>query len=281
VDDSEIENFENLLTLTTQHFHNSPGSLCAVEISLYDAYTKNLKIPLVDYWGREIESLPTSVTIGIMPAEEMLEKAKQFISNGFRVLKIKLGSHLEEDVEMLVKLREQLGNQVVIRVDANQGYSLLETKQFFNKTTSLNVELVEQPVGNEDFSSLTELSEADRKLIAADESLVNSDNAQELVNNKTCGIFNIKLMKTGGLSEAQRVVRIAEENEIDLMWGCNDESIISIAAALHIAYASRRTKYIDLDGSLDLSNDIVIGGFELRDGFMHINDLPGLGVNRV
>lgn len=63
------------------------------------------------------------------------------------------------------------------------------------------------------------------------------------------------------------------------MWGCMDESIVSISAALHVALASPATRYLDLDGSFDLSRDIVSGGFVLEDGFLRTSESPGLGVH--
>jgi L-alanine-DL-glutamate epimerase-like enolase superfamily enzyme len=96
-----------------------------------------------------------------------------------------------------------------------------------------------------------------------------------------CGIFNIKLMKCGGVRPALRIATIAEIAGIELMWGCMDESIISISAALHAALASPATRYLDLDGSLDLARDVVSGGFVLQDGFLSTSDAPGLGVKPV
>jgi L-alanine-DL-glutamate epimerase-like enolase superfamily enzyme len=95
------------------------------------------------------------------------------------------------------------------------------------------------------------------------------------------GIFNIKLMKCGGVSQALKIADIAEQAKIDLFWGCNDEGIVSITAALHAAFACANTKYIDLDGSLDLGRDEVKGGFILKDGIMSCSDKPGLGVERI
>ena len=95
------------------------------------------------------------------------------------------------------------------------------------------------------------------------------------------GIFNIKLMKCGGISEGLKIADIGLREGIDLFWGCNDESIISITAALHAAFACSNTKYIDLDGSLDLARDIVKGGFILKDGIMQCSDKPGLGVEKI
>ncbi len=90
-------------------------------------------------------------------------------------------------------------------------------------------------------------------------------------------IYNIKLMKCGGINAALQIAEIANLAGIDLMWGCMDESIISISAALHAALASPATRYLDLDGSLDLARDIVSGGFVLNDGYLSVNENPGLG----
>jgi len=121
-----------------------------------------------------------------------------------------------------------------------------------------------------------------KKMVAADESCVTPENALQLAAPPAaCGFFNIKLMKCGGISQAQKIAGTAARHSIDLMWGCNDESIISITAALHTAFSFPHTKFIDLDGSLDLARDVVEGGFLLRDGIMSIADRPGLGLKRV
>jgi L-alanine-DL-glutamate epimerase-like enolase superfamily enzyme len=118
-----------------------------------------------------------------------------------------------------------------------------------------------------------------RQQVAADESLCTEQDASILAAPPSAvGIFNIKLMKCGGIHAALRIARVAQSAGVALMWGCMDESIISISAALHAAFACPSTKYLDLDGSLDLARDVVEGGFVLEDGLMSISDKPGLGV---
>ena len=108
-----------------------------------------------------------------------------------------------------------------------------------------------------------------KDIIAADESLLSPKDAFLLAQSpRACGIFNIKLMKSGGIYPAKQIAAIANKADIDLMWGCNDESAISIAAALHVALSCANTKYLDFDGSLDLVTDIVTGGFQIKDGWM-------------
>ncbi|HYG01727.1 MAG TPA: enolase C-terminal domain-like protein, partial [Chryseosolibacter sp.] len=121
-----------------------------------------------------------------------------------------------------------------------------------------------------------------KNMIAADESLISPADAFSLITPPVAArIFNIKLMKCGGINEARRIAEIAQLGGVDLFWGCNDESIVSITAGLHTAFSCANTRYIDLDGSLDLGRDEVKGGFILRDGYMYCSERPGLGVERV
>ena len=169
-----------------------------------------------------------------------------------------------------------------IRVDANQGYTLTDLQKFINETTQLGIELIEQPmkVGSE--PELATLSAAERKLLCADESLLNATSAWQLSNlPQPFGIYNIKLMKSGGISGARDIANIAKNGGVDLFWGCNDESIVSITAALHTAYACSNTKYLDLDGSFDLAKDLVEGGFLVKDGYLIPTNEPGLGIKKL
>lgn len=260
----------------------NPAARAALDIALYDTFTKHLGIPLVKYLGQKIISLPTSNTIGIMNVEETLKEAEDYGKRGFSVLKVKLGINLEEDIERMIKLREKFGNQFTIRIDANQGYTTEKTIAFYNQTKHLNIELIEQPLKAKAIDEMKKLPEEIRKVIAADESLISPKDAIELIKPpKASGIFNIKLMKCGGVSQALKIADIASLEGVELFWGCNEESIVSITAALHAAFACSSTKYIDLDGSLDLGKDVVKGGFILKDGVMYCSDKPGLGVERL
>jgi L-alanine-DL-glutamate epimerase-like enolase superfamily enzyme len=278
----DIREFNLLNYEIWDKFPNNPSARAALDIALYDAFTKFLDVPLVKFLGQKIKKLPTSKTIGIKNVEETLKEAEDYIKEGFKVLKIKLGRDLDEDVERIMKLRERFGTSIVIRIDANQGYSVEQTIQFYGRTYDLDVELIEQPLPAKSINELKSLPVEVRRVVAADESLITPADAIELLAPpKAAGIFNIKLMKCGGISQGLKIADIALQKGIDLFWGCNDESIISITAALHAAFSCSNTKYIDLDGSFDLGRDVVKGGFILKDGHMYCSDKPGLGVERI
>lgn len=278
----DIREIHQLTFEVWKKFPKNPAARAALDIALYDAFTKFLNIPLVKYLGQKIQSLPTSNTIGIKNVVETLKEAQEYGERGFKILKVKLGIDLNEDIERMVKLREKFGKKFIIRIDANQGYTPEKTIEFYQRTKHLDIELIEQPLPAKEIDLMKKLPDEIRKLIAADESLLTPKNALELVKPPlACGIFNIKLMKCGGISQALKIADVAAQEDVDLFWGCNDEGIVSITAALHAAFSCANTKYIDLDGSLDLARDVVKGGFILKDGVMYCSDKPGLGVERV
>jgi len=278
----DIRLFNQLLDESLLQFPHLPGTIAAIDIALHDAFCQYIGIPVVDLYGRKIEALPTSITIGIKETAEMLEEAKINFMAGFKIIKIKTGLDVEQDIERVTRLHEQFGNKMLIRVDANQGYSLNNLQRFIQQTKSLSIELIEQPMAVGRENELATLSEADRKLLAADETLIDAATALQLSHPPMpFGIFNIKLMKSGGIRGAREIANIAANAGIDLFWGCNDESMVSIAAALHVAYSCSNTKYLDLDGSFDLSSDLVTGGFILKDGLMYCSEKPGLGLIKI
>ena len=277
----DIRNFYQLLDDIHIRFAPHVGARVAVDIALHDAFTQYLDVPLAKFLGMKHTKFATSITIGIKSVDETLEEADEYVGRGFRILKVKLGNDLEEDIERLKRLREKYPN-IGIRVDANQGYTLEEVVSFHEITQGMDLELVEQPIKADKIQSISSLPLAIRQTIAADESLVSVSDAWSLTRTDSlCGIFNIKLMKCGGVQPALEIAQLAEYAGIDLMWGCNDESIVSISAALHAALASRKTRYIDLDGSLDLAKDLVSGGFILEEGMMRITGNSGLGIKPI
>ena len=277
----DIRLFQSMLDEAGQQFPNAPGTLAALDIALHDAFGQYLGVSIVQFYGQKIRSLPTSVTIGIMNVADTLAEANDYYQLGFRALKIKTGLAVDEDIERVLKLRERYGQQLTIRVDANQGYTLAQLQRFLSATRAGNIELIEQPLRVGQEHELLTLPEEIRRLLAADESLKGPEAALTLAHHpRPFGIFNVKLMKCGGIRAALAIATIAQTARISLFWGCNDESRISITAALHAAFACSNTRYLDLDGSFDLAEDIVSGGFILENGFMRPTTGAGLGLYR-
>jgi L-alanine-DL-glutamate epimerase-like enolase superfamily enzyme len=278
----DIRHFQQIIFESNLQFPNLPGTLAAIDIALHDAFGKYLDVSIASYYGQKMNALPTSMTIGIKGLDATIEEAKEYAAMGFRVFKVKTGMDVKEDIERIKALYTNFGKEYTIRVDANQGYDLNQLKLFLEATAAYPLELIEQPLPVGQEQCLLELSEEQRSSLTADEALKDPKAALQLAAGlKPFGIYNIKLMKCGGLLGAKDIATIAQHAGIDLFWGCNDESIISITAALHIAYACPNTKYIDLDGSFDLMEDLVTGGFEVKEGCLIIHHAAGFGFTKI
>ncbi len=277
----DIRCYRAILQKLNANLLNTPAAMAAADIAFHDLIANEAGLPLVDILGRVHDSLPTSITIGIMPVRETLAEAEEYLGQGFSILKVKTGLDVEQDIERIIRLHETFKSEILIRVDANQGYTIEELQHFFNKTIGL-VEFIEQPLKAGDLEGMRSLPDNIRRLSAADESLLSPKSTLDILYPPNpFGIFNIKLMKCGGIAPGLEIAAMAGHAGIDLMWGCMDESIVSIAGALHAALASRATKFLDLDGSLDLARDIVKGGFTLENGWMRTTDRSGLGLKRI
>jgi L-alanine-DL-glutamate epimerase-like enolase superfamily enzyme len=126
----DIRHFNTLIIECRKHFHHLPGTQAALDIALHDAFCKFIGISVADFYGKKINSLPTSVTIGIKDLYATLEEAAGYAKLGFKVLKVKTGLNVDADIERILKLNETYQDTLKIRVDANQGYTLNDLKKF-------------------------------------------------------------------------------------------------------------------------------------------------------
>jgi L-alanine-DL-glutamate epimerase-like enolase superfamily enzyme len=265
-----------------------PAARAALDMALHDLSAQRAGQPLVEQLGRAHRGLRTSVTIGVKSLAETLAEADEYRARGLSILKVKTGVDVELDLERLARLRERFGPSLGLRVDANQGYDLPALRRFVAATASLDIELIEQPLPPALDGELLAFPAEVRRRLIADESVLGEAYLARLsalgarsVRSRGApfGGVNVKLMKCGGPTAALRLARAAERAGLALMWGCMDESVLGIAAALHTALASRATAYLDLDGSLDLAQDPYVGGFTLEGDRMETLPRPGLGVS--
>ncbi|MFB6197234.1 MAG: dipeptide epimerase, partial [Halobacteriaceae archaeon] len=221
----------------------NPAARCAVSIACHDLAAKRIGLPLYRYWGLDAgRTIHTSYTIGIDDPQEMGERARDAVDAGHDVLKIKLGT--ERDIEILAEVRESVPD-ARIRVDANEAWSPKEAVRKTRTLQDFDVEFVEQPVPAEDPEGLKHVHDRSPLPIAADESLVTLEDVPRI--SSRADIANLKLMKCGGLREAQRIIHAARAHGLDVMCGCMVETTASISAACHLAPL---LDYADLDGSL-------------------------------
>ena len=254
-----------------------PSAMAMTDMALYDLVAKKAEVPLYKYLGGFRDFIATSITIGILPVKETVAKSLEFVQKGFTILKIKGGADLEEDIERMIKVREHVGEDILLRFDANQGFSVEESIQFIEKTREVGIELFEQPTDKKNDELLGKVSAGVSVPVMADESLMTLKDVFRLARHDFTDMINIKLMKVGGINEALQINSVAKAAGLEAMIGCMDESELGIAAGLHLALSRPNIQYADLDGHLDLLEDPFKGITVLKNGVLYPKDSPGLG----
>lgn len=255
----------------------------AVDMALYDLYTRQLGKPLYQYLGGYRNKVETDITISINEPEEMEADAAAAAEQGFSALKLKVGIDAGKDVQRVKCIRNAVGKDMKIRLDANQGWEVDEAIRTIRtlEDLDLDIELVEQPVKARDFAGLKKVKDNVNTIIMADESMFTAQDARELLEMQAADLLNIKLMKCGGIYKALQIVEIAEEYGVECMLGSMVESKISLTAAAHLAAAKKSITRVDLDAAILLKEDPVIGGFHKNIPWFSLDDSPGLGITDV
>ncbi|MFC2121870.1 mandelate racemase/muconate lactonizing enzyme family protein [Bacteroidota bacterium] len=263
--------------LLKQLLPGSSSTIAMVDMALYDLLARKAKLPLYQLLGGYRHEIPTSITIGILDLNETIEKTKYYLKKGFSIIKLKGGLNLQEDIEKILKMREKLGNDFILRFDANQGYNTEESIQFIEKTQTANIQIFEQPTSMKKEERLGQVSQNIDIPVMADESLKTLKDAFRLASNDLIDMVNIKIMKVGGILESQHINSVAKAAGIEVMVGCIDECALGISAGLHFTISRPNIEYADLDGHLDLLEDPFIDLFKLKNGILYPSNYYGLG----
>jgi o-succinylbenzoate synthase len=280
----DIADLNNLTDIIQNSIVRNYSAKAAAEMAVYDLFGQLYGAPLYKLLGGGDNVITTDITISVDYIDKMVEDTLAAIDLGFETLKIKVGKDPALDIERIKAIYAAVNGRALIRLDANQGWTPKQSVSVLREleNSGVQLELVEQPVRGDDIDGMKYVTERIHTPVMADESSFGPKEAIELIRTRAADIINIKLMKTGGISNAVKIADIAGIYGVNCMIGCMLESSIGVAAAAHIAVAkSSVITMVDLDTpSLGLF-DPVSSGVKFENAEITITDLPGLGISKI
>ena len=280
----DISNLNHICGLIQNSMERNTSAKAAVEIAVYDLWGQLHGAPLYQMLGGGDPVITTDITISVDHIDKMVADSIAAVERGFDSLKIKVGKDIGLDIERVKAIHAAVEGRALLRLDANQGWTAKQAVYAMHALVDAGVllELLEQPVKAADIEGLKYVTERVHTPVMADESVFGPSQVFDLIQRRAADIINIKLMKTGGISNAVRVADIAALYGVQCMIGCMLESAISVAAAVHLAVAKADaiTK-VDLDGPSLSQFNPVHGGVVFNESEITITDALGLGIVRI
>lgn len=275
----DVEDISLIMERLDKSIYKNTSAKAAVDMAIYDLVAKRYQAPLYKLLGGYRKELFTDITISVNETDEMVKDSLAAVQRGFQILKIKVGKDPAGDIERIQAIRDAVGPTITLRVDANQGWTPKEAVRIIRalEDANTNIELVEQPVHYSDLEGMKYVTANTYTNILADESVFSPKDAITIIEKRAADFINIKLMKTGGIYQAQKICNIAEANGIQCMVGCMLETKISVSAAAHFAASQKNITMVDLDGPILCVKDPIAGGPIFNGQTISMLDEPGIG----
>lgn len=279
----DIENLDGIMKKLHGCILKNTSAKAAVDMAVYDLFAKSCQKPLYRLLGGNRSQIETDLTISVNDTDEMVSDSRKAVSDGFQILKIKVGKEGTKDIDRIYAIQQAVGKNIRLRIDANQGWTPKEAVRIITalEDKGIEMDLVEQPVSAHDFEGMKFVTARVNTPILADESVFSAEDAIRLIRERGADLINIKLMKTGGIYNALRLCAVAEEYGVECMIGCMLESKIAVSAAAHLAAAKGIITRADLDGPSLCRTDPYIGGPLFTGSTITMNESWGLGITGV
>ena len=270
---------ENCINLMDKIIYGNTSIKSAFDMALYDIASQQASLPLYKFLGGENnKTIITDYTVSIGEPGKMATDALKIKEQGYPAIKIKLGKDGTIDVERIKAIRAAVGNQIPLRIDANQGWKVEEAITTLKDLAQFDIQHCEEPIPRWAFMELPRVKKESPIPIMADESCGDEHDAERLIQIGACDYFNIKLGKSGGLFKALKMARMAEAAHIHLQVGAMVESRLAMTAFAHYALCSPNIVHFDFDTALMFIEDPVTGGIIYKEkGVVEVPETIGLG----
>ncbi|MDB6125920.1 MAG: Mandelate racemase/muconate lactonizing protein [Pedosphaera sp.] len=254
-----------------------------IEMALWDILGKSLNKPVYQLLGGAVrEFIPTKWSVSGLEPEKAADIGRWAVAQGFKAMKVKVGIDPDKDVARVAAVRQAIGPNIKLGVDANGGWSKEIAVKAIERLYDSAIYFAEQPIPPEDLMWLPKIREQIKIPLIADESIYSLQDAMTLAHLQAADVFSIYVGKAGGIGPARKIAEFAESTGLKCTVGSNLELGVGSAAMIHLATATRgidaETYPCDIIGPMFYEDDMLMEPLPLIAGSAKPNERPGLGV---
>lgn len=272
---------QSILAGLNRNVKGAQAARAAIDIALWDLAGKHCGVSIAALLGGPVrDQLPWHKTISIADPDQMADQARAAVAAGHDEIKMKVGSALlADDVARVMAVRQAAGDSVRLQIDANQGWRTPTIAiRAIRAIAPANPDWIEQAIAAEDLRGLAQIREATGIAQMVDEGALTAQDLLKVIELRCADLVNVKLMKSGGITEAVNMIAIAGAAGMRVMVGSMLEGSIASAAGVQIALAGEPVVANGLVGPTMLSNDVATG-LRYSGGALSLDtSVPGLGV---
>lgn len=281
----EIEKINSVMSST---IHSQMSAKSAIDIALYDVVGKIQQVPVYNLIGGKFrDEILLTYVIGMKNLDEVLKETNDVINAGYECIKLKVGKDLDRDIETIkqvYKLIESLEKKIYIRLDGNQGFTVINAKYLLKAIENIvPIESFEQPIPKWDLLGMNDIRKNTSVPIMVDEAVFDLHDAYNVIKMDAADIVNLKICKVGGITGAKKIAGLFEAAGLSCVIGSNLELGIGMAASAHVAASTP---------NVNMHNDFICGGYlhqddivepsyynNVKNGRIIVEETIGLGSN--
>lgn len=273
-------NVHQLVALMDETLSGYLDAKAAIEMACVDLLSRRLGIPVYQYLGGAVvKSVKFNAWVGILPPDEAAAEARKWFDKGFRSAKVKVGGGIKADRDRILAIREAVGPSMALRADANAGYSVDDAIALGHLLEPMDMQLLEQPVAENDLIGMAKVRQAVGIPIMADESITDHESLISVIRADCADIVKLKVMKQGGFLKCRRMLETAAAAGMKVVIGHGFGLGVNTVAEIMLASTSTAVlEGLECVGPLKTADDIVRQKIDISSGQLALPEGPGLGV---
>ena len=273
---------EGILSSFDRSLAGASQAKAGIDCALHDLCARKLGVPLYNLLGGKVrDRVPVLRIVAIKSPGEMAANAAKLLDQGYTYFKIKVHGDVEEDVARVKAIRERVGGEAHLTIDANQSYTPKDAITAINRMAEYRLDLVEQPVSRDDLKGLELVTRSVPVTVEADEGAGTVDEIMTLVSNRIVDAVSLKIQKLGGLRNAIAAARICEAGHVKYRLGAHVGTRLGNAHAIHLAAALPGVDYACELGEFTRMHSDPFSGIEVVNGVLSVPGGAGCGVEPV